>query len=49
MLRSVSRLCQPNLNTLLYGNDNLSVSDNKQIFIIVQDFIVKTKRFQVNR
>ena len=45
MLRSVSRLCQ---HSLLYGNDNLSVSDNKQIFIIVQDFIVKTKRFQVN-
>ena len=49
MLRSASRLCQPSLNTLLYGNDNLSVSDNKQIFISVQDFIVKTKRFQVNR
>ena len=49
MLRSVSRLCQPSLNTLLYGNDNLSVSDNKQKFIIVQDFIVKTKRFQFNR
>ena len=49
MLRSVLRLCQPSLNTLLYGNDNLSVSDNKQIFITVQDFMVKTKRFQVNR
>ena len=35
MLRSVSRLCQPRLNTLFYGNDNLSVSDNKQIFITV--------------
>ena len=49
MLRSVSQLCHPSLNTLLYGNGNLSYNDNKNIFVIIQDFIVKSKRFQVNR
>ena len=49
MLRSVSQFCQPSLNTLLYGNDNLSYNDNKTILVIVQDFIVKSKRFRVNR
>ena len=48
MLRSMSRLCQPSLNTLLYGNDKLSFGDNKHICISVQEFIVKTKIFQVN-
>ena len=49
MLISVSRLCQPTVNALLYGVDNLSFRDNKHIFSAVHDFLVKTKRFQVNR
>ena len=46
MLISVSRLCQPTVNVLLYGVDNLSFDDNKQIFDVVHDFLIKTKRFQ---
>ena len=48
MLISVSRLCQPTVNVLLYGVDNLSFNDNKQIFDAVHDFLIKTKRFQHN-
>ena len=45
---SFSRLCQPTVNVLLYGVDNLSFNDNKQIFDAVHDFLIKTKRFQHN-
>ena len=50
MLISVSRLCQPTVNVLLYGDDNLSgaFNDNKQIFDAVHDFLIKTKIFQHN-
>ena len=39
---------RPTVNVLLYGIDNLSFSDNKQIFNVVHDFLIK-KRFQANR
>ena len=48
MLITVSRLCQPTVNVLLYGVDDLSFNDNKQIFGAVHDFLIKTKRFQHN-
>ena len=43
MLISVSLLCQPTVNGLLYGVDNLSFNDNKQIFDAVYDFLIKKK------
>lgn len=49
MHRSIMQFCQPSLNTLLYGDHNLSYNVNKQIFTAVQKFILKTKRFQQNR
>lgn len=49
MIRSVSHLCRPSINILLYGDQNLSFNDNKLIFLTVQDFLVQTKRFELNR
>ena len=45
LLKTVTTYCQPTLNVLLYGNANLSESENKTIFSAVQEFILKTKRF----
>ena len=45
LLNTVTTYCQPTLNVLLYGNANLSESENKTIFSAVQEFILKTKRF----
>ena len=45
LLNTVATYCQPTLNVLLYGNANLSDSENKTIFSAVQEFILKTKRF----
>ncbi|MES9992730.1 MAG: reverse transcriptase family protein, partial [Candidatus Thiodiazotropha sp.] len=45
MIRALSNLCRPSLNILLYGDQTLSYETNKQIFIIVQNFIIQSKRF----
>ncbi|VDI50005.1 Hypothetical predicted protein [Mytilus galloprovincialis] len=34
-----------NIDTLLYGDPNITDIDNKKNFLIVQDYILKTKRF----
>ncbi|MCG7879037.1 MAG: endonuclease/exonuclease/phosphatase family protein [Candidatus Thiodiazotropha taylori] len=49
MLRSVSQFSQPSLNVLLYGDPNLNHHENVQIFLSVHNYILKTKRFEVNR
>ena len=49
MLQSVSQFCLPTVNTLLYGARNMSFNVNKQIFKDVQNFVIKTRRFQTNR
>ena len=46
LLNSVSDICHPNLNVLLHGDPSLSFDKNKKIFQAVQDFIMKTKRFE---
>ena len=46
LLNTVSTICHPNLNVLLYGDPSLSFDQNKHIFSAVQDFIIKTKRFE---
>ena len=43
MLNNVS--CQPNIHNLLYGDSLLSDIENTNNFIIIQNYIVKTKRF----
>ena len=46
LLNSVSDICQPNLNVLLCGDKTLTFVQNKQIFKAVQEFIIKSKRFE---
>ncbi|CAC5415948.1 unnamed protein product [Mytilus coruscus] len=43
MLSNLS--CQPNIHNLLYGNPLMSDIENTDNFLIIQDFILKTKRF----
>ena len=45
LLNKISTFCPPTLDVILYGNANISVNENKQIALAVQDFILKTKRF----
>ena len=46
LFNSVSDICHPNPNVLLHGAPALSFDKNKKIFQAVQDFIMKTKRFE---
>ena len=39
MMQSISQLCEPNLNALLYGVTDLSNETNRQPFIIIQEYI----------
>ena len=41
-----SQLCEPTLNALLYGVTDLSDETNRQLFIIIQEYIFRTKQFQ---
>ena len=45
LFRIVKNLCDPNLNTFLYGNTNLDLATNKSIFEAVQCYIENTHRF----
>ena len=42
-------ICRPTVDVFLFGNEELSTEQNKNIFLAVQNFVLKTKRFQVNR
>ena len=44
----VTPVCYTSLNVLLFGSQELSDSANKQIFLAVQEFLIKSKRFEVN-
>ena len=46
LVTTVSGICNPTLNVLLYGDPSLSLEQNKYIVKAVQDFILKSKRFQ---
>ena len=48
LFQVVSVIQQPSLNLLLFGNQELANDQNKTIFIAVQEYIVKTKRFKIN-
>ena len=47
LLNKTIPLCQSSLNVFLNGDRELSDSTNKQIFLAVQDFLIKTERFEV--
>ena len=46
LINSVSDICQHNLNVLLCGDISLTFDQNKQIFKAIQEFIIKSKRFE---
>ena len=48
LLNAVSHYCEPTVNTILFGNSSLTSNQNQNIFIAVQDNLIKSKRFQVN-
>ena len=39
-------ICRPTIDVFLFGNDELSTEQNKNIFLAIQNFALKTKRFQ---
>ena len=41
-----SDICHPTLDVLLYGDPALTFEQNKKIILAVQEFILKTKRFE---
>ena len=45
LFNSVSHLCSLSLKNLLYGDESLSTDTNSKIFLEVQKFIIKSKRF----
>ena len=45
MLDTVSRITEPNLRLLLYGDVNLSPTENELVFRVVHKYIESTKRF----
>ena len=48
LINAVSHYCEPTFNTLLFGNPALAITLNQHIFTAVQDYLINTKRFQVN-
>ena len=36
---------QVSMNLLIFGSDELNEEQNKQIFLLVQKFLIKSKRF----
>ena len=45
LLNTISTFCQPTLEVILYGSTGISIEENKQVFLAVQEFILRTKRF----
>ena len=47
MIDTVSLFCNPTLKTLLYGSNELTNAENEWVFLAVQEFLVKSKRFKL--
>ena len=48
LFEKIVPICTPTLGVLLFGNCELSSVENKKIFLAVQAFLLKSKRFQIN-
>ena len=48
LINSVSDICQLNLNVLLCGDISLTFDHNKHLFKAVQEFIIKSKVFNIH-
>ena len=47
MIDTVSLFCDPTLNTLLYVNNELKNAKNEWVFLTVQTFQIRSKRFEL--
>ena len=47
LVNRVTPVFQPSLNVFLFGSQELSDSDNRQIFLAIQEFLTKSKRFEM--
>ena len=47
LLNKITTICQPTVNILLFGNEQLSEIENRQIFLAVHEFLIKSKRFDI--
>ena len=45
MVNKLLGMCNLSLDTLLYGDTKLSYQQNVEIFPVVQEYIIRTKRF----
>ena len=46
LLNTVSMICRPTIDVFLFGNDELSTEQNKNIFLAVQKFVLKLNVFR---
>ena len=47
LFNKITTICQPTVNILLFGSEQLSEIENRQIFLAVQEFLIKSKRFEI--
>ena len=47
LFATVTPICQPTSNILLYGSEYLTYNENQQVFLAVQNFLIKSKRFEI--
>ena len=47
LFATVTPVCQPISNILLYGSERLTYNENQQVFLAVQNFLIKSKRFEI--
>ncbi|MES9994358.1 MAG: reverse transcriptase family protein [Candidatus Thiodiazotropha sp.] len=47
LFNKITPICQPTLNILLFGSEQLTDIENRQIFTAVQEFLVRSKRFEI--
>ena len=47
LFNKITTICQPTVNILLFGSEQLSEIENRQIFLAVHEFLIKSKRFEI--
>ena len=47
LFATVNPICQPTSNIFLYGSEHLTYNENQQVFLAVQNFLIKSKRFEI--
>ena len=45
MIRTLTALTPPTLDTILFGNPNLQLEENKLVFSAIHTYILETERF----